>query len=468
MMNAFLKAAGNSARAFQASAGKQVRLISHIDCDGMTSAAILIRAFNRLSVSYSLSIVQQLNTQLLMEIANDRAEVVVFSDLGSGQLGQINGLLKNKQVFILDHHEPLPDKPDENVYHLNPHLYGIDGGKAISGAGVCYQFAKALDEKNRDAAHLAIIGAIGDVQEVNGFLPPNDAILQEAIAGKNMIVSRGLRFFGQQTKPLHKILEFSTDPYIPDVSGSESGAIQFLQQLGINPKRGTGWKKIMHLTDKEQQSLIEGIVLKRDGMKTPEDILGNMYILPKERPESPFREAREFSTLLNACGRLNKASIGIGACLGDKKAKQRAMTNLVSYKRAIINGLRWYERQPNTSRHIFRGKGYVIINAEDNILGTIAGTMASILTKSGSLGDTLVISMAQQMDNTTKVSLRKSGENSFDLRDIVNRITALSGGESGGHANAAGAIIQTEHEDHFISCAKDLLDKLLIEETISD
>ena len=52
---------------------------------------------------------------------------------------------------------------------MNPHLFDIDGSTEISGAGVVYLFCKALDGKNKDMAHIAIVGAIGDIQEDKGF-----------------------------------------------------------------------------------------------------------------------------------------------------------------------------------------------------------------------------------------------------------------------------------------------------------
>ncbi|MFH1133071.1 MAG: DHH family phosphoesterase [Nanoarchaeota archaeon] len=444
----------------------QIRLISHLDCDGMASAAIMIRAFNQAGKGYALSVVQQLNRKITHELSIDRAPTIVFADLGSGQLAAINEELQGKQVIVLDHHEPADVKPAPHVLHVNPHDFGIDGSTEISGSGVCYLFAKALSEKNSALAHLAVIGAIGDVQEHNGFLSLNGEILQEAIAQKKIVVQRGLRFFGRQTRPVHKLLEYSTNPFIPDVSGSESGAIQFLQQIGIDPRLGKGWKRLAHLNAEEQRRLIEGIVLKRAGLEHPEDVLGNIYLLQDEDEDTPFRDGREFSTLLNACGRLNKASIGISACLGDEKAKQKAVANLTSYRREIVGAMKWFRAHKET-RHVIKGDSYLIINAEDNILGTIAGTMASILSNSSEFKPgTLILSMAQLMDNTTKVSLRIAGRNGSDLRQVINQITAAAGGESGGHMNAAGAIIPTDMEAQFLEKAQEILEKVSVEELV--
>ena len=124
------------------------------------------------------------------------------------------------------------------------------------------------------------------------FLKLNKEILDVAVNKGKIKIIRGLRIFGAQTKPLHKVLEYSTDPYIPDVTGSESGAIQFLNQIGIDPKNGNAWKKLVHLSEEEIKKLVTGIIMKRlNNEDKPEDVLGNVYILKEEEKESPTRDA---------------------------------------------------------------------------------------------------------------------------------------------------------------------------------
>jgi RecJ-like exonuclease len=446
-----------------------VRIISHLDCDGICASAILIKALNRDNRKYSISIVQQLSDNILKELKQEEYSYYVFTDLGSGQLSGINRFLKNRKVFVLDHHEP-EDFTSDDIYHLNPHLFKIDGSKEIAGAGVVYFFTTQLNRKNEDMSHIAIIGAIGDVQEHTGFLKLNQEILETAINNKKLKVNKGLRMFGSQTRPLHKVLEYSRDINIPGVSGSESGSIQFLQHIGINPKIGNEWKKLSHLTEDEKKRLATAIIMKRLDEQNPEDVFGHTYTLPEEQEDSPLRDAREFSTLLNACGRLNKASLGIGTCLGNKKTKQKAIQNLHNYRREITKAIKWFNEN-NDPENIIKEDGFIIINAQDNILSTMIGTLASILAKSGEIADnTYIMSLAQSLDGTTKVSLRIAGNKiskDIDLRDVMKSIVSKVGGEAGGHAQAAGAIIPTTEEEKFIGIAKNTLRRLAIEEKVN-
>ncbi len=448
-----------------------IKLVSHLDCDGLSSCSLMIKTMILEKRKYTVSILQQLDAEKLEELAKDSSKYFIITDLGSGIISLVNKLLSDKQIFILDHHIPEKTENYPNIIHVNPLIFGVDGNTEISASGVAFLFASAVNPEMEKFAHIGIIGACGDMQENNGFKGINAEILDIAIKNDLVVVSKGLRFFGRQTRPLHKILEYSSNPFIPGVTGSESGAIQFLQSIGINPKNSLDWKKIIHLTDQEMKSLITGIVMRRLSQSelTPEDVFGNIYTLKNEKPESPLREIKEFATLLNACGRLKRPSLGIGACIGDEKMKQSAIDLGEEYKRTIVSAMRWYEENKN-SENITLGENFIIINAKDFILSTIIGTMASMIGKSSSIKEgTYILALAYQNEKLAKVSFRLSGNNStnINLRAILEEMTGeMENCEFGGHENAAGAIIPIEKETEFIEKAKFVLGKRAIEEQI--
>lgn len=434
-----------------------IRVISHLDSDGICAASILINALKHENRKYIISIVQNLDKDIIAKLQAEKYNYYVFTDIGSGQLNTINSLLTNKKVFILDHHSPESEKTEKNITHVNPHLFEIDGGKEISGSGVVYFFSKFLTNKIL-LPHIAIIGAIGDVQEEDGFMNLNNEILEEAIKLKKIKKSRGLRVFGAHTKPLHKILEYCSDPKIPGVSGSESGAIQFLQEIGIESRKGNEWKKIIDLSQDEIKKLTAAIILRRADMENPENILSNRYVLVDEEKGTTFRTVKEFSTLLNACGRMKKPSIGIGVCLDNKSQKKKALKVLADYKKEIVNAIRWYK---SNSDKIIKDNNFIIINAEENIQATVIGTLASIISKSNDLKEgTFILSLARNSKNTTKASLRIMGNGNADLKKIMTEICIdIENSEAGGHMEAAGAVLPTEKEKEFIDKAVEVLKK---------
>jgi nanoRNase/pAp phosphatase (c-di-AMP/oligoRNAs hydrolase) len=131
--------------------------------------------------------------------------------------------------------------------------------------------------------------------------------------------------------------------------------------------------------------------------------------------------------------------------------------------------MEWYNKNKNT-KDITLENGFIIINAKENILASMAGTIASILSKSNDIKKgTFVMSLARNpVEETTKVSLRVAGRDpENDLRKIVDKITQpINGSEAGGHKEAAGAIVPTEQEDTFIEEAKRVLRSYTIEEKI--
>ncbi|GIU69918.1 MAG: single-stranded DNA endonuclease [Candidatus Woesearchaeota archaeon] len=440
-----------------------IRIIGHLDADGICASSIIINALTKLNRKYTLTILPTITDESLEQLKSENEKYFVFVDLGSGSLDSIGRILSEKNIFILDHHHPQSTTIYNNITQINPHLFNIDGSDEISGAGVVFLFTQELVD-NSEMSRIAIVGAIGDIQENNGFKKLNSEILNIAINKRLIEVKKGLKFFGVQTKPIHKLLQYSSEIIIPDVTGSESGAIKFLQQIGINPQTKKGWKKISELTDDEKKRLIAAIVMKSNNSK-PEDIFTNNYLLIGEKEDSPFRDAKEFATLLNSCGRLNKASIGIGACLNDPKMKKMAIENLTQYRREIVNALNWYKDNEHSDK-IFRKKNILIINAEEEVLPTMIGTLGSILSKSQDIEkNTFILSLARNYDNTTKVSLRISGKpENINLKDVIQKIIEESGnGSSGGHAFASGAVISTDYEERFIESALKVLSEFNFE-----
>jgi len=448
----------NAVNEFKKLDDKPIRVISHLDCDGLSSASIIIKALKRENKKFVSSIVKQLNENVLKELSLENYSYFIFTDLGSGYIKLINHYLTNKKVFIFDHHIPDDFNNYENIIHVNPHLSNIENAsEKISGSGITYLFAKNLNHDNKDMAHIAVIGSIGDLQNFDNF---NKEILDDAIKADKIEVRRGLKMFGSQTKPLHKILQFSVDPFIPGVTGSEEGAINFLNDLGIEIKEGNNFKKLVNLTEDELKKLTTGIILKRLGSeKNPADVFCDLYLLKDEEDESVTRDAREFGTLLNCCGRLNKPSIGIGVCLGNKKLKEKANDLLREYKLELINSLNWFY---NNKDKMTKGENFLIINAQENIRDTLIGTVTTIISKSNIYRtNTILISMAYTIDNNIKVSARLcNGNDEIDLREILKKITNDEW-ETGGHKNACGCLIPIEKENEFIQRCLNVLDKKL-------
>lgn len=466
------------------------RLISHLDADGVSAASIMIKLLTIMNRKYTVSILPYLDKRSLEKLKNEGYDHYIFLDLGSGHEDLIKELFSSKFVMILDHHEFKKNAHDDDaalkdyeivfqelklnvnknpkLLHANPHMFDIDGGTEISGAGITFLFSRKINREMDKIAHIAIVGAIGDVQEDHGFRKLNNDILSIAIEQNTLKVIQGLRLFAVQTRPLHKVLEYCTDPYLPGISGNESGALQFLYNLGINPKSDNGFKKLIHLSENDQQKLVAGIMLKTERLDAHK-IIGPVYILRNELKESPTRDATEFSTLLNACGRLQKASLGIGVCLNVESIKKKAFELLSNYKQEIVKSMKWVEfrllgriQKEASTGELVRMSNAIIINARNDIKPTMIGTVTSIFSRSNLIQDgTFLLGLSRYDDGNTKVSLRAKNMQNYNLKDVLSKaMSRLQNGETGGHNNAAGAVISTLEEDVFIDAVKKVFDDI--------
>lgn len=411
---------------------ERIEVVSHFDCDGIASAAIIKRALERAGKTFSMTIAKQIKPELIEKIKEKNPELVIFTDLGSGYLEDVGKL--DCKVIISDHHIIKNGTENRNIIHINPELFGI---KTLSGACVTYVLAKELSSQNKDLAVLAIVGAIGDMQEYEYGINPE--IVKEA-EENGLKKEKGLRLFGR-TRPLHKTLEYSD---IPSLS-SESSAIQFLSNIGIKIKNGSEWRTLNDLTKDETQTLSDKLILEaiKNGKKAG-DIFNDLYM-------HNGGDLREFSTLLNACGRTENYDVGIGICLGDEEAKKKSISVVNEYRKQIASSLGWVGKNRDV---ILRTANASFIRAGKNINENVIGTVVSIMVKSETSG--ILVGLAEGEEGI-KVSARTSG--SADLNSIISKAAGAAGGFGGGHERAAGGTIPLGSEEKFIEACNDEIEK---------
>ena len=437
---------------------KKVKVISHIDADGLASAAIISKMLLRLGQNFELRIVKQLTESIIKKIKFSGEDVFIFSDLGSGQLNLLKEVLEKTQVFILDHHEP-ENFNHFNLFHLNPILFGEE---EISSSMICYLFAKNISIQNTDLIDLAIVGAVGDEQDEGWKLKGlARKILEEGETLGKIVVSKGIRLYGRNTKPIHKSLEHSFDPFIPGITGSESQAVQFLSELGISIKENDEWKRLKDLTIEEQQKLASAIILERlkFSQLNAVDIFGEIYTILDREEE--LQDAREFATILNACGRTGNSSLGIRLCLGEANLNQ-VWEILEDYRKQVSEGIRLL-REGNI---VFSTPNAYFILAGDKIKDTLIGTITSIALNSNIFDSKKpVFGIAESEENTLKISARLPKEiKNINLREVLYYAAKLLKGEAGGHTHAAGALIDKNLQNDFVNIVDRKLGEMLGQE----
>ena len=458
-------------------AAEDVLLVSHIDADGLTSAAIAASALERAGIPFEAGFANQLAAEALERIAATDYDTVLLTDFGSGQLDLVaeHEAAGDFTPVVADHHQPA-DADADTEYHLNPLLEGIDGASELSGAGAAYVLARAMEDAetgggngdvdNRDLAALAVVGAVGDMQASGGELVgANEAIVAEGEAAGVLETGTDLALYGKQTRPLPKLLEYASDVYVPGVSNDEAGALRFLDGLDLDLQTDGDWRRWVDLDDDERQTVASALVQRAVERGVPADkidgLVGTTYTLADEPKGTELRDASEFSTLLNATARYERADVGLAVCLGNRDgALDRARNLLREHRRNLSAGIERVEREGVT-----REEHVQWFHAEDRIRDTIVGIVAGMaLGSDGVDRNRPIVAFAETDDDSIKVSARGTHalvRRGLDLSVAMHEAAVAVDGEGGGHDVAAGATIPRGTEETFVERVDGLVGKQL-------
>ncbi len=443
---------------------EEVLIITHIDADGITAGSIAYQALERAGIETDIRFIKQLDSSEV-EAIKDLNRFVWFTDLGSGQLE----MLEEIDFVVTDHH--LPQK--KHRMQLNPHEFGYDGTVELSGAATTYLVASNVGRKqslfdferrNFDLAPLAVVGAVGDLQDArNGKLVGlNRFIANEARKYGYLEMKKDLRFFGKQTRPISKMLEYTFEPYLPGISGNEEGAKEFLRSLGVTPKF-----KWIEISSEERRLIVSAIVELCMEYSLPFSsiirIVGETYILLKEAEGTEKRDAMEFSTLLNATARYGETEVGLRVCFGDEKAFKRARSLLQNHRRNLSEGIRFVG-----DNGLVELRNLQYFHAEGNIPDTIVGIVAGMCFQMANRNKPIIA--FADTDDGVKVSARATYrlvDKGIHLAKAIRLAAQKVGGEGGGHSVAAGATIPAGMEEEFIKILDDIIGMQLKGEKLS-
>ena len=495
-----------------------IRIVTHIDADGITSGAIAAKALERAEKEWTIQFEKQLDPSVLKKLHSDfkkqlkeEGDVLFwFADFGSGQINELKGI----NYIITDHHHPSDFEEGRKIYksnkeiaekikrdiveyasalstlqrfqrELNPHFFGVSGSDHLSGAGTTYLVAKALDQRNQDLSPLAVVGAVGDLQDSRHcrLVGLNQFILEEA-KKHGLKASYDIRSFGRETRPIFKLLQYTNDPIIPSLSGDKGNCMAFMvfckeplaEGLKIEKtsveelEKETGnrrhWRCWVDLSHESKRTLLSNLVklLLWNGIEHESALrlLGEVYILEKEAPYSPLRDAKEYATLLNACGRYGNAEIGFRVCLGDRSRYfEKALLLLKGHRRVLVDNMKYVTDVGITEREYIQ-----YFHGEDVIPENVVGIVAGMLLGSGDVNENLPIIGFANSTNGVKVSartVRKLVRKGINLAKIMKQASKVVGGAGGGHNIAAGAHIPKNKEKEFLKLVEEMVKKQLRE-----
>lgn len=429
-----------------------VTVVSHIDADGLCSAAIAKRTLEEADVDHEVRFLKTLGTEEMAALLEEDPECVWFVDLGSGMAD----LFSEKDWVVSDHHTP---KARGCEHHLNPHFYGIDGSRHVSGAGMTWAVARHLVEAETEGglAALAVVGAVGDLQnrEDRRLTGVNQGIVGIAAEAGTVAPSRDVSLYGRETRELHRFFQYADDPLIPGVSGSAPGAVQFLVQCEVARRGPDGARSWVHLDHEERSRLcsaaVRRILATGGGHGAARRLFGEVYELPLEPLGTELHDAKEFATLLNSTARYDRADVGLALALGDRDGALTEVNELVrGHRRALVQAVEGVLREG-----LERMGHLQYFHGGDRIRDTIVGIVAGMVSRrKGVAKDAVMVAFANAEPGFVKVSCRAPKPlvvKGLDLSESVGEAASGVGGQGGGHKGAAGATIPEGREPDFLS-----------------
>ena len=430
----------------------RVKVITHTDSDGIAAGAILARCLYSYNVPFHIKFTRPLKPEEIAELGKEDYDLFVFMDQGTGQIAAIHKFIlgAGRDVLILDHH-PGEFPELSNLAYLNPHACGLNGAKDVGAAGTAYLAVENIDKNFRSLIGLAIVGALGDRQEFfSGFTGANEVLVKRAIDLGLIRTNDGLKLVGRELSPAVECLRLCIRPYLPNLSGNLSECRELIGGLGISLNAS-----FAELGSEIERKVRDAICAKVGQVATNEEfchtLWGMVYELTTNSITGP-RDVREYSAMLDACGRLRKPEIGFAAALGDRAAYNEARGLLSRYLEQMMRTLSKLNAQVEAFKVTPRMR---YIYTADEIEPTMIGEAISLAMESGLVAiDKPVVGIVDGETGDVKISARATpglAMQGLNVGDVLSRVAADVGGSGGGHDVAAAARVPRERMDEFIA-----------------
>ena len=398
---------------------EMIRIVGHVDADGVSSASIVAISLARLGYRFHISI-KKTRHKLIEDLSKEENALTIFVDIGTGYLNEMKKIKGN--VIVLDHHI-IENEDFDNIFYINPRKYGIDASREASASGIAYEFAKALDKNNIDLSQLAVVGIIGDKQKFSGF---NKKIVEEGIGNgfineKEQYLLRG--------ECLKEMIDNSIDPYFIFNSSL------FFDSISIKPE-----EKLSELNEEERKRFFSALTLKLMEQNVDEIEWKKIHYYGRD-----YGDLHDMASKLDACARMNEAGVGIALCMNDKNAREKARMIQEKYRDEIRKEMKEIEKKEANEMKNFL---YLYVNHAP-LTGVLAGLALKYLPKFKKGKPVVAIALNDDADISGRCD-EKMVENGINLGKAFKIASARVGGVGGGHEIAAGAKVRKASLKEFL------------------
>lgn len=438
----------------------------------LVGATDIVNGFTRKEAERKVRVMfaKKMDPEVIRKIQADTSSLIWICDLGSGYKGQFC----KDRLLITDHHVPDNNGHPKSqnatqtklwftfdILEINPINYGLEGSTEGCGATVTYLVAKAMDDRNIDLAQLGVIGACGDMQDqpIKGLTGINTIALSDAVSNGDVLIEEDLKFFGRETRTLINFLKYSNNPAIPDISDNGVGCSRLFRGLDISIKDGKGFRTWNDLDGNEKSRVIR-FVLDRLNGEDQNRAYGDAYTLPRYPRHTEYRDAKEFATMLNSCGRYDDPETGMEICVARQNAGKELLDKAKRHRSQHTENINRCTQLILEKQMVKRCGGILYFHAHDSIEETVVGiVVGSILSRDPNRYEMPMMGFVDT-DEGVKVSARADRSlvnRGLNLSAVMNISAEHVGGYGGGHNIAAGATIPKGMEKRFLDVANDII-----------
>ncbi len=404
------------------------RIITHYDADGITSAAVLVRALMKEQKGFHTTFVSSFPDNIPEGLP------VICTDIGNSHLKRIKE--NTERTIVLDHHKVEKNiEGNSNHIFINPHSYGIDGAREISGSTLTFLLSIHHDKGNWSNVFYALAGAAADKQNIGGFKGVNKQIVDTAIDKKVLKKKYGLYIDGEGLKDA---LMKAGDPYFPKISGREAKIDELIDKIDLDPETS-----VLELPGDKDRRLTSILVLSLLRKDIPNHVIESVKG-PHFLNEGLDFDIELLYKLLNSCARTNQAGLGLSICLGDKSSIKKGKEIRKEYREKMIKRLNQLEDEGIEKKdHI-----QYFFEEKKERKGELAGLGMLYL-----LDQRYPTFGMTEVDGDIDLSARGTKDmvnRGLDLGSLCRKIAGNHEGSGGGHDIAAGATIPKDNLDQFL------------------
>ncbi|MBI5392122.1 hypothetical protein HZB00_03925 [Candidatus Woesearchaeota archaeon] len=288
--------------AFEERAKGPIKIIAPSTSEGITAAAILTRILQRKQKDLVITF-SDINEKVIEELSFDTVQTFILLDEGETSLSVLEAKLKQKEVFLISSHRRTFASP--SLHLLSPIEEQIQSMALLS-----YLFALEMSLENKDLAKI-VVPLVFDQQDKIAA-----QVIEEAKQEHLQKEGQGFLFLHSPLQLLPQALAEVTSPFFPGISGSERGAVSFLENLAGEWKTKQGWKRSVDLNEEECRILTAALI-KRKWEAAPLNLeqFGEIWTM---KVESEPIAIQEWAEIVKVCGIVKQPITGLRICLGKK------------------------------------------------------------------------------------------------------------------------------------------------------